>query len=280
MQLADPVCVRGWRAELDLEFERRGARTVLARRRHEGPLVVQKPLYPEGDDLCHTILLHPPGGIAGGDDLMLCAHVAADARVLLTTPAAGKWYRSAGPWARQRVKIEAGPAATVEWLPQETLIFDGARANIATDVNLALDASYIGWDILCLGRSGSGERFTNGSARLETRIRREGRAIWMDQGTVEAGGLFCTSAAGMNGSTVFGTLVAASGPICRELVDLCRKVPADEGRTAVTSPPGLLVARYLGDSSEAARHYFRRVWERMREAIIGRPAHPPRIWNT
>src|SRR5438105_5428750 len=102
MHIADPVHVRGWRAELALEYEMRSGRTVLARRAHDGPLVVQKPLYPEGDAVCHTILVHPPGGIVGGDELRIEARVGAAAHTLLTTPAAGKWYRAAGPWAQQR----------------------------------------------------------------------------------------------------------------------------------------------------------------------------------
>src|SRR5687767_12620266 len=115
MQIAEPLETRSWRASLDLAYERRGSRTVLASRRHDGPLVVQKPLYPEGDAVCHTILVHPPGGIAGGDALSLDIDAGAAAHVLLTTPAAGKWYRTAGPEASQRVSIRAAAGACVEW---------------------------------------------------------------------------------------------------------------------------------------------------------------------
>src|SRR6185369_6613494 len=100
MRIADPIAHTPWRAELTLDYERRDARTVLARRRHDGPLVVQKPLYPEGDEWCHTIVVHPPAGIAGGDELALSVNLGNATGVLLTTPGAGKWYRSAGPWAR------------------------------------------------------------------------------------------------------------------------------------------------------------------------------------
>src|SRR4051812_41888816 len=98
MRVTEPVHLRSWRATLALAYERRGDKTVLAKREHDGPLVVQKPLYPEGDAVCHTIVVHPPAGIAGGDELNLDVHVGARAHALLTTPGAGKWYRSGGPW--------------------------------------------------------------------------------------------------------------------------------------------------------------------------------------
>src|SRR5262245_57341527 len=104
MQLAEPVA-QSWKAELGLRFARNGERTVLVDKRSEGPLVVQKPLYPEGDGVCHAIVVHPPGGIAGGDELHLDVNAAAGAHALLTTPGAGKWYRSAGPQARQRLSF-------------------------------------------------------------------------------------------------------------------------------------------------------------------------------
>lgn len=280
MRVADPVQVHSWRAELTLEFARRGGRTVLAQRRHEGPLVVQKPLYPEGDEVCHAILVHPPGGIAGGDELFVDARARADTHVLLTTPAAGKWYRSIGAWAKQSTTIVAAAASCVEWLPQETILFDGARSDISLEVDLDADAIFIGWEILCLGRRGAGERYTKGECRLRSRITRERKVIWFERGFMPAGGLFCTSAAGLGGHTVCGTMLAAAAGVNRELVDACRAEGTLEGRAAVTNTPGVLVVRYLGDSSEGARQYFQRVWKHVRPALARRPARTPRIWNT
>src|SRR5947199_8140494 len=122
MRLAEPVAA-SWNASLSLGFARRGDRTALAARAHDGPLVVQKPLYPEGADVCHAIVVHPPGGIAGGDQLALRAECAAQSHAVLTTPGAGKWYRSAGTWARQ--SLDFNIAGTLEWLPRETIVFDG-----------------------------------------------------------------------------------------------------------------------------------------------------------
>ena len=240
---------------------------------------MQKPLYPEGYAVCHTILVHPPGGIAGGDQLEVNAHAGPSSHVLLTTPAAGKWYRSAGPWAQQRVVLKADAEACVEWLPQETILFDGARAVIETHVDLAHDAIFIGWDILCLGRTGSGERYMNGECRLHTRLTRAGKLIWFERARITAGGLFCRSPVALGGRTVCGTLLA-SGPDVGKVVSGCRNERAAAGTTGVTQTPGVVVARYLGDSSEAARIYFQSLWKHIRPVVTGRAAHEPRIWRT
>src|SRR5437762_3645059 len=165
MRLSEPVAA-SWKARLSLSFARDGNRSVLAERSHEGPLVVQKPLYPEGDEVCHAIVVHPPGGIAGGDELSL--QVKTQGHALLTTPGATKWYRSAGPWAKQKLAFEVD--GTLEWLPRETIVFDGALAQLECEVRLGNAARYIGWEIVCLGRTGSGERFSRGKLTVDTRI--------------------------------------------------------------------------------------------------------------
>jgi urease accessory protein len=272
MRIAEPalsaVSAASWKAELELGFERVGERTVLARKRHDGPLVVQKALYPEGGEVCHAIVVHPPAGIAGGDELVLNVQTEKSAFALLTTPGAGKWYRSAGPWASQKLAFDVDGA--LEWLPQETIVYDGALADLSTDVRLAGDARYIGWEILCLGRTGSGERFTRGTIRLSTRIERNGKLAWLERGRIEGGGKLMQSPAGLGGHTVCGTLVAAAPAVSLQRA---------EG-LAVTALPGLLVARYLGDSSEQARQLFARLWAALRPALLGREAHEPRIWRT
>jgi len=270
MQLAEPVA-QSWKAELRLGFERRAGRTVLAERRHDGPLVVQKALYPEGDAVCHAIVVHPPAGIAGGDELELIARAGTGAHALLTTPGAGKWYRSGGPWAQQKLRFEV--AGALEWLPQETIVFDGARARLETEVRLHAQARYLGWEILCLGRTGSGETFGRGEIRLDTKLYRDGKLLWLERGRIEGGGALLDSPAGLQGLPVCGTLVASGAAF-----DLaaCRAI---EG-LAVTQLPGVLLARYLGDSSEQAKRLFAQLWRVLRPALFGREAQPPRIWST
>jgi urease accessory protein len=280
MRRDDLELATGWRASLALGFERRGPRTVLASRSHDGPLVVQKTLHPEGEAVCHAIVVHPPAGIAGGDDLSIAVQAGDGACALLTTPGAGKWYRSAGAWARQRVAIDASPGSCIEWLPQETILYDGSLADIGWEARLAGNARLIAWDILCLARTGSGERYANGHARLETRVVHDGRLVWLERGRLEPGSPVLESAAGLGGRTVVGTMVALGGAMDDALVAACRAIAPREGEGAVTRLPALLVARYRGDESEAAREYFAALWRHVRPVVAGREAATPRIWRT
>lgn len=269
-----------WRANLTLAFERRAHRTVLASRSHDGPLVVQKPLYPEGEGICHAIVVHPPAGIAGGDDLAIDVGAGDDAHVLLTTPGAGKWYRSAGAWARQSVSISAQPASSVEWLPQETILYDRALADIRWTASLAGNARLIAWEIFCLGRTGSGERFSQGRCRLEMRVVRDGRLAWIERGRIEPELPVASSEAGLAGASVFATVIVAALEIEASWIAAARAIAPGRGIAAVTRLPGLLLARYRGDSSEEARRYCTAVWSSLRQAVLGREAIEPRIWRT
>ena len=279
MQITEPPFIATWRAQLALEYERRNQRTVLAARRHDGPLVVQKALYPEVDAVCHNIIVHPPAGILGGDSLEIDARVGAQAHTLLTTPGAAKWYRSAGAWAQQKNVFVVAQGACLEWLPQETIVYDGALARLQTEVRLDAGARYIGWEVLCLGR-GTGERFEHGQCQSSVTVLRDDKPLWLERGAIEAGGLLMTSPAGLNGKTVCGTLIAVAENVADVDLVVCRAVEAKSGETAVTRLPGVMVARYLGDSSEAARQYFVAIWQRLRPVVAGRAAVTPRIWNT
>ncbi len=274
---------RGWEAKLDLGFARRGDRSVLAHRRHTGPLVVQKSLHPEGPGVCQAIVVHPPGGIVGGDRLLLSIDVGAGAHAQLTTPGAAKWYRSPGLTASQAIEADVGAAATLEWLPQETILFDGAHAELSTTVTLAADATLLAWDIVRLGRVASGERFARGTYRQRFEVVRDGALIWAERAVLDAGDGLATSPVGLNGCTMFGTFIAVAPTVPDGLVAACRAVapPAAGGfESAVTHLPGMVIARCRGNSPEAARQWFAAVWAELRPALCARPAMPPRIWNT
>lgn len=280
MRVAEPIQSAVWRAELELGFERRGPRSVLAHRRHDGPLAVQKTFHPEGEDVCHALVLHPPAGIAGGDDLDIAARAGEGAHALLATPGAGKWYRSAGSWARQRIGFRIDAGACLEWLPQETIVYDGALADMRTEVRLAPGARYLGWEILCLGRTGSGERMTRGECRTRTLIEREGQPLFLERGRIEGGSALLASPAGLAGQPVCATLLAVAPDCDASLVAACREMKPASGEGGVTLLPGVLVARYLGASSEAAKNYFVQLWRTLRPAVTGREAADLRIWRT
>ena len=273
-----------WQASLDLRFALRaaGTGTVLAERRHRGPLRVQKPLFPEGPNLCHAIVLHPPAGIAGGDQLHIGIQVEAGAQALLTTPGAGKWYRSAGPWAEQAVNIAVGAGGTAEWLPQESIVFDGAQARMRTAIDLAPGARFLGVETICFGRRASGEIFERGTLRLSTDIRLAGKLLWCERGEIAGGSPLMHSPIGLAGYSVCSTVLAAGIDIKSEALAACRQVAADEpgAQCGVSALPELFVGRYLGHSTEAARHWFVELWQHLRPILIGRPAAVPRIWNT
>lgn len=269
----------GWEAKLALGFERRGERTVLATRTHEGPLVVQKALHPEGPGVCQSIVVHPPGGIAGGDRLALDVDVGAGAHAQLTTPGAAKWYRTRSAVARQAVSARVAAGATLEWLPQETIVFDGARATIATTIALATGATFIGWDIVCLGRTESGERFASGRLHQTLELVRDGALLWCERTVLEGGSRALQSGAILNGAPVFGTFIA-SGDFADDVLACCRRVSCDKGEGAVTRLAHVIVARYRGASAQVARTYLASLWGVLRPAATGRAAVPPRIWNT
>jgi len=240
---------------------------------------VQKPLYPEGDAVCQCIVVHPPGGIAGGDRLALDIDVGPRAHAQLTTPGAAKWYRSGGADAAQTLAARISEGATLEWLPQGNIVFDAARIHTTTRVVLTGDAVFIGWDTYCLGRVASGERFALGAFRQCFEIVRDGALIWSERAAFAAASRVLSSPAGLCGAPVFGTFVAVGPNLDANMLAACRAHCA-EGDGAVTRLPDALVARYRGHALEAAHHYFRALWTLVRPALTGRAARAPRIWST
>lgn len=273
---------QGWQARLDLRFERRDKATILASCRHVGPLRVQKPLFPEGPEICHAIVLHPPSGIVGGDSLDIAIDVATGAHALLTTPGAGKWYRSAGAEAEQIVNIKVGAGGTAEWLPQESIVFDGTRARMHTAVELEAGARFIGVETVCLGRRASNETFAHGSLRLATDIRLANQPLWHERGRIDGGSPLLHSPIGLAGFSVCSTVLAAGIATPPETLAACRGVASVEAGAnwGVSALPQVFVGRYLGHSVEAARLWFIELWQHLRPVFISRAMTVPRIWNT
>ena len=274
--------VSAWQAALALGFARRDESTLLVRRDHRGPLRVQKALYPEGPGICHAIVLHPPAGIAGGDRLQIDVEVDVSAQALLTTPGAGKWYRSAGPIAEQTVSLKVGAGATAEWLPQETIFFSGAEARMRTTVELADGARFLGLETLCFGRRASGESFDRGSLQLASDIRLDGKLLWQERGRIAGGSPLLESPIGLAGFSLCSTVLAAGVDIDAQTLAACRNASSKEAgaQFGVSAMPKLFVGRYLGHSAEAAREWFVTLWQHLRPIMAGREAAVPRIWNT
>ncbi len=253
---------------------------MLSHRAHRGPLLVQKSLYPEGPAVCHHVILHPPGGIAGGDRLELNVKVEKGAAALLTTPGAGKWYRSKGPAAVQSLEFDVGSGGVLEWVPQETILFDAAVAHMDLRVALEQDAAFIGWELTCFGRTVAGETFRRGQYRPRTRISRNGALVWQEQGELTGGSPLFQSTVGLGGQPVCGTLMAAGPGLDGALLAACRSIQPAVGAGSATLLPGVLVARYLGPDGAAGRAYFVALWQVLRPALTGRTMMLPRIWAT
>lgn len=273
---------RGWQASLDLRVERRGGRSALTRRQHRGPLRVQKALYPEGDGVCQVLLLHPPAGIAGGDELRIALAVGSGAHAQITTPGAGKWYRSDGATAHQTIHLDVADGAVLEWLPQEAIVFDRALALTTTTVTLAPGGKAIGWDILCLGRTARGERFDTGRFRQRLRLQRPGGApLWRESLDLQGADAAMASAVGLGGHTVFGTLWIAGRQPDAALNEALRGIACDDGLTSgVTALPDATVVRVLAHSTQAARRHLEAAWATARRHLLGLSALTPRIWST
>jgi urease accessory protein len=268
-----------WHAELELGYGRFGDSTRPTLRRHQGPLRVQKHLYAEGPEVCQHIIVHPPGGIAGGDRLDISVNVGADAWAQLTSPGAAKWYRAAGP-AYQQLALSVEAGGTLEWLPQETIVFSAAQAELTTHIDLQGDARALYWDVVALGRPASGERFDLGHFQSKVEIRRDGRLLWHERQRIIGNDGLLDSPIGLGGKPVFATLLV-TGEASSELLEACRtlaeRMPV---RGDLSQLPGLLVARCLADEALHARAWLIELWKLLRPELLGREAVAPRIWST
>jgi urease accessory protein len=289
---AAPVAAGGWRASLALRFEDRDGTTRLASNRHHGPLRLIRAL-PLPDGRCQAVIVHPPGGLVGGDVLELDLSLGPRARVLCTTPGAQKWYRSPGAAAVARTRVVVGAGAALEWLPQPAIVFDRARVDQSVEFELAADARAIGWECLVLGRAAMGERFATGALRQRISIGVQGGAAWSEHTAAGAGDRLFASPLGWAGRSVACTVWAAApgDTIDEALRDAWRDAlqaacEAADGRAcrlqagATRPAPGLLGARLLADDSEVAMRVAQSLWALSRPAVLGAASAPPRIWST
>lgn len=266
---------QGWQAQLDLGFEHQHGKTVLAHRRHLGPLTVQRPFYPEGG-VCHVYVLHPPGGVVAGDRLAININAASHSAALVTTPAAGKFYRSEGKQARQSVALNVAANASLEWLPQETIVYEGAQVASEVRLDLAAGARFLGWEVLALGRPAAQEGFTFGEVGMNWRIFRAGELFYRERLLIDAQAFAANW--GLNGHSACGTLFAY--PATATQLAAVQALIGENTGQGVTLLDDLLICRALDARADRLRDFFQDVWRLLRPEVIGREACVPRIWAT
>lgn len=279
-----------WHGHLHLDYKLDGARTI-AHDRHDGPLRVLQRLYPEGDRICHHVLVHPPGGLVGGDVLDIDMRLQAGSHAVITTPGATRFYKSTGAEAVQSLHARVAPGARLEWLPLETLAYRACVATNRMRFELAPGAEMMGWDVLALGLPAAGEDFDDpmhDQGRFTQEIELPG--IWLERGTVAATDeRLLDSPLGWAGHRVMATMWLACGsPMTRErkeaLLDEARAIQAASPLAATvgsTSPHDeVVILRVLADRVEPAMQLLTQVWARWRQTAWQLPPCPPRVWRT
>ncbi|MCH4563529.1 urease accessory protein UreD [Halomonas sp. EGI 63088] len=274
---------RRWAASLELAFDKRSGATRMTQSRHRGPLRVQRPFYPEGrEGACHVYLLHPPGGLVSGDTLTITARVGSGARTLLTTPAANKLYRADShgvAWAQQ-TRLEVADGGILEWLPQETIAFDGSRGEQCTTIALEGQARCLGWEVLALGRPASELPYVSGRIDQRFRLVRDGRPLWLERQPLDPRHPRFAGRWGQGGASVQATLWAVGLEDEAGAVEALRAALPARSRWAVTVRHGVLLLRYLGNDRNEAWALCEAAWKVLRPWLTGREACVPRIWRT
>jgi len=227
------------------------------------------------------VALHTAGGIVGGDRLTQSLTLDAQTQVLLTTAAATKIYASEARTAHQAVQITIGPDACLEWLPQETIAFQGAHYRQTVRVDLAPGGRWLGWELTRLGRSARGETFVAGDWRSSTEVWQGEVPLWVDRQWLPGNATVCHSPNGLAGQPVVGTLAFVGQAVDQALLDQIRPLAAQlqiQGDTGFSPLPQGLCCRYRGPAITTAKRWFVAIWQLLRPWYLGRSAIVPRVW--
>ena len=264
---------KGWQASLALQFCHTPEKTLLHSAHHVGPLTVQRPFYPEGET-CHLYLLHPPGGIVGGDTLDISVRLDAKSHVLITMPGASKFYRSSGAQARLQQTLTLAENSTLEWLPQDAIFFPGANAAVSTAFHLAASSTLLAWDLLCLGRPVIGEAFSHGALANRLEVWVDGSPLLIERLSLADGQLACVAQQPWVGTMLFY-------PANETLLEGVReKLTPLANYAGATLTDGLLTVRFLSDDNLRCQRAMRDIWQFMRPHLTGKSPVLPRIWLT
>ena len=276
-----------WFARLELKFIVDEKCTILKHRKHTGPVRVQKMLWPEKTGVCHAIIVHPPAGIAGGDHLSFHMQASQGAHALVTTPGAGKWYKTNQKQAFQHIEITVNDSAIFEWLPQETMLFNGACASSSSKIMLDEGASFIGWDMLVIGRQACLEQFSQGSYQSSLQLYRNEKLLVTDRLNFLGNDRFLTSCLGLNGHAVMGSFWAVPPINQRNTQQL--ELQIDQIRELImrmqinvrlTLLDDVITARYLGDDVRQCHDAFAAIRAKLRRYWFDLDEEFPRIWRT
>ena len=271
-----------WEALLQLGLTYKNDKTVLSTRRHEGPLTLQRPFYPEQDGTCHLYILHPPGGIVGGDSLNIDVLCEENTTTLITTPGASKFYKSNGFTACQNQNLMVKEHACLEWLPQETILFDTARVDFSTRVQLSEKASFIGWEIVSFGRPACKEEFVQGMFKQSYEIWKDNEPLLIDRVIINDRAEVFNSLWGLQTLPVMGLLTVVNNDSSK-LTIACLKIQEmidDVSRLSVTVIGSVLVCRCLDTNSMSIRNRFIEIWKIIRLLVLDKEPCEPRIWAT
>jgi urease accessory protein len=270
-----------WHARLALTVRLNDGRcTVHAQ--HEGPLRVLKTLYPEGDAIAHQVIVHPPGGIVGGDRLQVGLVLQPGAHAVLTTPGATRFYRSDGRDAAQAVEAHLGAGARLEWLPLETIVHSGCVADNKIEFELDDGAEMIGWDVIALGLPAAAERFTAG--RFTQQLHWPGH--WLERGAIDGGDTrLLQSPLGLDGHSAWLTMwFAAAQPLhaarANALLEAARESATMQAAGATCLQQRLVVLRALADRTEPLIALAQAVRAHWRMQAWSLPDTRPRVWRT
>ena len=274
-----------WNASLQIDYSLQAGRTV-ARYLHNGPLRILRSLYPEGDAICHNVLVHPPGGLVGGDTLNLTISAASGSHALVTTPGATRFYKSLGESALQHTHISLESGARMEWLPLEAICYTGCLAENRLQLKLAPGSELMAWDVTALGLPAAGQPFERGS--FCQRIEMPG--IWLERGRINASDRrLLDSPLGFAGNRCLASIFFCTGSTLErkrrdQALDCAREVleqHALRNTAGVTSPNDhVVVVRVLAPLVEPAMNLLRQVWAVWRQELWQVQPASPRIWAT
>jgi len=273
-----------WHARLQLNYRLESGGRCTARFEHDGPLRILQSMHPEGPGICHNVLVHPPGGLVGGDTLELAVDAATGSHGLVTTPGAARFYRSDGEAAVQHTRILLQPDARLEWVPLESIYYSGCIAQNHVEIAAAPGAEILGWDIAAFGLPHAQQPFVNGRVLQHLQL----HGAWLERAVVDAADhRLLDGPLGFAGHRCLATLFFAAGSElsrgrrelalerARELID-AHELRDTAGATAAN--PRVIVVRVLAGQVEPAMGLLKAIRRAWRVALWQTDDSQPRGW--